>query len=69
MPRSPVRFYFGSEDVEVTPEESLNAARVMSQRGADVRAINVGPLGHDPSMLSAAPLILTWLGELDAAAR
>lgn len=69
IPRSPVRFYFGSEDMEVTPQESLNAARVMSQRGADARAINVGPLGHDPSMLSAAPLILTWLGELEAAAR
>jgi pimeloyl-ACP methyl ester carboxylesterase len=68
-PRSPVRLYFGSEDMEVTPEESLNAARVMSQRGADVKAINVGPVGHDSSMLSAAPLILTWLRELEAAAR
>jgi pimeloyl-ACP methyl ester carboxylesterase len=68
-PCSPVRLYFGSEDIEVTPEESLNAARVMSGRGADVKAINIGPLGHDPSMLSAAPLILTWLRELESAAR
>jgi pimeloyl-ACP methyl ester carboxylesterase len=69
IPRSPVRLYFGSEDMEVTPQESLNAARVMRLRGADVRAIDVGPVGHDPSMLSAAPLILTWLRELEAAAR
>jgi pimeloyl-ACP methyl ester carboxylesterase len=68
-PRSPVRFYYGSEDMEVSPEESLNAARVMSQRSADVRATNVGPVGHDPSMLQAAPLILTWLGALEAAAK
>jgi pimeloyl-ACP methyl ester carboxylesterase len=69
MPRSPVRFYFGSEDMEVSPAESLNAARVMSMRGADARATNVGPVGHDLSMLAAAPLILTWLSGLEAAAR
>ena len=69
MPHSPVRFYFGSEDREVNPEESSNAARVMSQRSADVKATNLGPVGHDASMLKAAPLILTWLGELEAASQ
>jgi pimeloyl-ACP methyl ester carboxylesterase len=67
-PRSPVRFYYGSEDREVSPEDSLNTARVMNERGADAKASSVGPFGHDRSMLEAAPLILTWLDELDAAA-
>ena len=48
--------------------ESLNAARVMSRHGADVRATNVGPVGHEASMLESAPLILAWLREPDAAA-
>ncbi len=67
-PRSPLRFYYGSADSEVSPQESLNAARGMSLRGTDVNATNVGPVGHDASMLQAAPLILAWLGELEAKA-
>ena len=35
------------------------------RRNADVTAIDIGPVGHDPSMLAAAPLILAWLRELD----
>jgi pimeloyl-ACP methyl ester carboxylesterase len=67
-PRAPVRLYYGSKDSDVPPEEALAAARAMRARGADVRAVEVGPVGHDPSMLAAAPLILAWLGELESAA-
>jgi pimeloyl-ACP methyl ester carboxylesterase len=65
-PRAPVRLYYGSMDRDVNPEEALAAARSMRARGADVTAIDVGPVGHDPSMLAAAPLILKWLAELEA---
>jgi pimeloyl-ACP methyl ester carboxylesterase len=68
-PRAPVRLYYGSKDLDVVPEEALAAARSMRARSLDVAAIDVGPVGHDASMLSAAPLILAWLRELDAAAR
>ncbi|HEX4972267.1 MAG TPA: alpha/beta fold hydrolase [Steroidobacteraceae bacterium] len=64
-PRAPVRLYYGSKDLDVVPEEALAAARAMRARQADVTAIDVGPVGHDPSMLAAAPLILAWLTELD----
>jgi pimeloyl-ACP methyl ester carboxylesterase len=67
-PRAPVRLYYGSKDLDVVPEEALAAARSMRARSVDVAAIDVGPVGHDPSMLAAAPLILAWLRELDAAA-
>ena len=67
-PRAPVRLYYGSKDLDVTPEEALAAARSMRARNVDVAAIDVGPVGHDPSMLAAAPLILAWLRELDGAA-
>lgn len=65
-PRAPLRLYYGSKDVDVVPEEALAAARAMSGRGADVKAIDVGPVGHEPSMLAAAPLILAWLRELES---
>ncbi len=38
----------------------------MRARGADVTAVDVGPVGHDASMLAAAPRILAWLNELDS---
>ena len=68
-PRAPVRLYYGSKDLDVVPEEALAAARSMRARGADVASVDVGEVGHDESMLAAAPLILAWLGELDRAAR
>ena len=64
-PRAPVRLYYGSQDADVVPEEALAAARAMQARGADVTAVDVGPVGHDPSMLAAAPLILAWLADLE----
>jgi hypothetical protein len=65
-PRAPVRLYYGAGDKDVLPEDALAAARTMRARGSDVTAVNVGPLGHDASMLAAAPLILQWLTELEA---
>ncbi|MCC7268068.1 MAG: alpha/beta hydrolase [Caulobacteraceae bacterium] len=67
-PRTPVRMYFGSADPDVVPEEAVRAARTMQARGADVRAIDVGAVGHDASMLAAAPKILAWLRALEAEA-
>lgn len=65
-PRAPVRLYYGSKDLDVVPEEALSAARAMRARGADVTAIDVGPVGHEASMLAAAPHILAWLRQLEA---
>lgn len=68
-PRAPVRLYYGSRDLDVVPEEALAAARSMRARNVDVEAIDVGAVGHDASMLAAAPLILAWLRELDVDAK
>jgi pimeloyl-ACP methyl ester carboxylesterase len=64
-PRAPIRLYYGSQDLDVVPEEALAAARSMRARNIDVEAIDVGAVGHDASMLAAAPLILAWLRELE----
>lgn len=64
-PRAPVRMYYGTKDTDVSPREALSASHGMRARGADVTAIAVGPVGHDASMLAAAPLILAWLKDLD----
>lgn len=68
-PHAPLRLYYGSRDLDVVPDEALIGAREMQARGGNAKAIDVGALGHDASMLAAAPLILAWLEELDTASR
>lgn len=63
-PRAPVRFYYGSDDHDVSPAESTTTARMFKARGADAEAVNVGPFGHDASVLQAAPKALAWLETL-----
>lgn len=63
-PRAPVRLYYGALDVDVSPEEARAQARRWSERGADARAVDVGPLDHEASVLEAAPLVRTWFDEL-----
>ncbi len=69
QPRAPVRLYFGAMDIDVVPQEALTAERTWRAQGAEVTAVNVGPFGHDESMLAAAPLVFAWLSELEAAGR
>lgn len=66
-PKAPVRMYYGERDLDVVPEESRAAAQAMRARGADVVSENVGPVGHDASMLAAAPRIFAWLKSLETA--
>jgi hypothetical protein len=68
-PRAPVRLYYGRLDVDVSPEEARAEARRWSERGADARAIDVGPFGHDASVLEAAPLVRDWFDELGVGPR
>lgn len=65
-PKAPVRMYYGSADLDVVPQEARGAALAMRARGADVAAVDVGPVGHEASMLAAAPRIFAWLKELEA---
>jgi pimeloyl-ACP methyl ester carboxylesterase len=65
-PRAPVRLYYGALDVDVSPEEARAQARRWSERGADARAIDVGPFDHDASVLEAAPRVRGWFDELRA---
>lgn len=59
-----MRLYYGELDVDVSPEEARAQARRWSERGADARAIDVGPFDHDASVLEAAPRVRNWFDEL-----
>ena len=64
--KAPIRLYYGTHDVDVLPLEATTTARLMAARGSDIRAVNVGTVGHDGTILAAAPLILEWLETLSA---
>ncbi len=64
--KAPIRLYYGSRDVDVLPREATETARRMAARGSPIRAVDVGPVEHNPSILAAAPMILEWLGSLPA---
>ena len=63
-PRAPIRLYFGSLDVDVSPREAeLEAAR-LRERGADVATVDVGAFDHEGSVLQSVPMLLAWFDEL-----
>lgn len=61
---APIRLYQGTGDVDVPPAEATTTAKQMRARGSDIRAIAVGRVDHNQSILLAAPPILTWLQAL-----
>ncbi len=63
-PRAPIRLYFGSLDVDVSPHEAETEAARLKERGGDVSAVDVGAFDHDGSVLAAVPVLLEWFSEL-----
>ncbi len=66
-PRAPIRLYFGSRDVDVSPREATVEAERLTRRGGSVVTIDVGPFDHDRSVLAAAPRIVAWFDSLTSA--
>jgi len=58
--RAPIRLYYGSNDVDVSPIEATTAARQMAMLGSDIQAVTTGTQDHNQSVLAAAPMILRW---------
>jgi pimeloyl-ACP methyl ester carboxylesterase len=65
-PKAPFRAYYGTKDVDVSPEESKFFAAQAKQNGGNVTAIDVGPFDHGQSVLQAVPLIRRWFDSLSA---
>ena len=67
-PRAPLRAYFGTRDVDVTPQESLAFAEASRARGGNVEALDLGPFDHGESPLRAVPRIRKWFDEVSSIA-
>jgi len=62
-PSAAVRIYYGDDDLDVPAEEARRAEAEMKLRGADVKAISVGPCNHWESALRAIPRAVQWFNE------
>lgn len=63
-PRAPIRVYYGSKDVDVTPVQAELLQDNFRARGGDCTAICVGDVDHDATILHAAPRLRTWFDEV-----
>ena len=66
-PRAPIRLYYGSRDVDVSPREAIVEADRLTQRGGNVTAIDVGAYDHNESILAAVPSVVAWFDAMAAA--
>jgi pimeloyl-ACP methyl ester carboxylesterase len=63
-PAAPLRFYMGSADTDVTPEDARASLQAMRQRGGDVDLIELGNFDHEQTVLHAVPRIPGWFRDL-----
>jgi len=67
-PQAPIRLYFGSNDVDVSPREAVAEAQRLRARGADAISVDLGPFDHNASILAAVPQVREWFDTLSASA-
>ncbi len=67
-PQAPLRIHFGRRDTIVIPEEAEHAFLHMQSLGGNVTLVDVGPYGHDDTVLHALPPIQRWFDELEGTA-
>jgi Secretory lipase len=67
-PRAPIRLYFGSLDVDVSPREAEVEAQRLRDRGGQVTTVDVGAVDHEGSVLAAVPKVLEWFDQFTVGA-
>ena len=66
-PRAPIRLYFGSLDVDVSPREAAVEARRLRARGGDVTPVDVGPIRSRGVGAGRGARVLEWFDTLTTA--
>lgn len=69
VPEAPLRFYYGSADTTVIPEESRQAFERIRASTKRVEAVDLGPYDHEESILRGIPPVQRWFDELERKGR
>lgn len=59
-PNSKIRLFYGTKDVDVSPQDAISAYNFMKNSGGNVELINSGNYDHVGSLLHSLPEILQW---------
>ena len=62
--KAPMRIYYGSKDMDVSPVEEPAMVAQMTGRGGNASVVCVGEYDHNASVLHASPFIVRWFNEL-----
>lgn len=63
-PMVPVRCYYGEADLDASPDDAIETARSLRERGGDAEAISVGQRDHNATAFAGIPLARDWFSEL-----
>ena len=63
-PRAPLRLYYGEQDLDVPPDDSIRAASEMKTRGGNVELVSLGPYDHTSVLLHGVPRVRAWFTDL-----
>lgn len=64
-PITKIKLFYGSQDIDVSPEDAISAYNFMKNAGGNVDLINVGEYDHVESLLHALPEIQKWFNETE----
>lgn len=63
-PKSPLSFFYGSEDIDVSKEDAISSYNYIKNIGGNVALVNVGPYTHNETILASLPKIQTWFNTI-----
>jgi hypothetical protein len=65
-PSATFRAYYGTKDIDATPQNTLIFAKEVARRGGHVEVIDIGPQDHARTPFYAVPKIRRWFDALSA---
>ncbi|MEN9610806.1 MAG: hypothetical protein RLZZ628_1620 [Bacteroidota bacterium] len=63
-PKQPLKFYYGTSDIDATPEESFHAYSSMKENGGNVTIECLGAVDHAGSFIEALPRVQAWFNQM-----
>lgn len=65
-PAAPIHFFYGDKDKDVNPKESMEAAKLVKEKGGDAQSFSAGEKDHTGSVFPSMAQIRPWFDELAA---
>jgi hypothetical protein len=64
VPKAPLRLFFGDDDLDVPPDDSVRAATEMRARGGNVELMPLGPCDHNEVVYRGVARVRAWFADI-----